>query len=194
MVDKLRAGEAVLVIVVAGRGIVGPRKPLDILRRQVAHLGQKIGELHNQVPISLMAKLSRTSGNESVGVSPGHFHYGGTAADRARLLRPSGGEDHPGGGRRPLLHRALVLVAAAPGGDGKPDRRLEEAHDGLERIEPDRVRFTEFASSGEERRLDFLEHRRNGDSELAEWDGLLGSVQATDGSRLAFGPVALAGR
>src|ERR1700716_1416567 len=100
----------------------------------------------------------RTSGNESVALSPDHLHRGGTAADRADLVRPRGPrKDHPGGRRRALLHRALVLFPAAPGRDDEADRGVEEAHHGLQRIEPDGVRIAEFASPRKERRLDLLE-------------------------------------
>src|SRR6202023_1896740 len=45
VLDELLAGETVLVVVRAGRGIVGARQDLDVLRGQVTDLAQKVGEL-----------------------------------------------------------------------------------------------------------------------------------------------------
>src|SRR5207248_198505 len=58
VLDELLARQAILVVVGAGCSVVGPRKDLDVLRRQVAHPGQKVGKLHLRIPISLMAELS----------------------------------------------------------------------------------------------------------------------------------------
>src|SRR5260370_13205689 len=109
----------------------------------------------------LWRNYPRTSGNESVGLAPDHFHYGGTAADRAGLFRRGGPrQDHPGGRRRALLHDALVLFPPAPGGNGEPDRGVEEAHHRIERIESHRMRLAAFAVPGEERRLDLFARPR----------------------------------
>ena len=40
MLDELLTGEAVLVVVGAGRGVIGARQHIDVAGRQVADLGQ----------------------------------------------------------------------------------------------------------------------------------------------------------
>src|SRR4030088_1804693 len=117
----------------------------------------------------LWRNYPRTSGNESVALSPGHFHGGRTAAHGARPVHLAGTrQDHPGGSGGAVFHRALVLLATAPGRDGEPDRRVKEAAHGLERIEPDRMRIAEFTGPLKESLLDLLEHRGDGDGELAQ--------------------------
>ena len=61
VLDEFLAREPVLVVMGAGGGIVGARQHIDVVRRQITDLAQKVGELHDPVPICLMAKLSPNS-------------------------------------------------------------------------------------------------------------------------------------
>src|SRR5438105_13746998 len=137
----------------------------------------------------------RTSGNPT-GTDPSR------PFPRRRPSQPAGRRSHKAlpGARTPagspwwsrwsVLDGQLVLRPPTPGRHGEADFSVEELDHGIQGGEPDRVLLAEPAGPLEQGLLDLLEHRGDGQRQLAQRDGFLQPIEPAHHGRLTFRQVA----